>query len=37
MYLYCTVGELSQRMQIPGNVWVDVWHSARPVCTCIVL
>ena len=25
------VGELSQRMQIPGNVWVDVWQSARPV------
>ena len=24
-------GELSQRMQIPGNVWVDVWQSARPV------
>ena len=24
-------GKLSQRMQIPGNMWVEVWHSARPV------
>jgi len=24
-------GELSQRMQIAGNVWVEVWQSARPV------
>ncbi|KAL8588274.1 hypothetical protein ACOMHN_008577 [Nucella lapillus] len=22
-------GRLSQRMQIPGNMWVEVWHSAR--------
>ena len=27
----CVTGELSQRMRIPGNVWVDVWQSARPV------
>nr|KAG5694651.1 hypothetical protein BaRGS_003929 [Batillaria attramentaria] len=24
-------GRLSQRMQIPGNMWVEVWQSARPV------
>ncbi|XP_076435585.1 rab3 GTPase-activating protein catalytic subunit-like [Babylonia areolata] len=24
-------GRLSQRMQIPGNVWVEVWQSARHV------
>ena len=24
-------GQLSQRMQIPGNVWAEVWQSARPV------
>ncbi|GFN74143.1 hypothetical protein PoB_000064900 [Plakobranchus ocellatus] len=24
-------GRLSQRMQIPGNVWVEAWQSARPV------
>lgn len=24
-------GQLSQRMQIPGNMWVEVWQSARPV------
>ncbi|RUS82511.1 hypothetical protein EGW08_009725 [Elysia chlorotica] len=24
-------GRLSQRMQIPGNMWVEAWHSARPV------
>ncbi|XP_060585547.1 rab3 GTPase-activating protein catalytic subunit-like [Ruditapes philippinarum] len=24
-------GHLSQRMQIPGNVWVEVWQTARPV------
>ncbi|XP_046346291.1 rab3 GTPase-activating protein catalytic subunit-like [Haliotis rufescens] len=24
-------GCLSQRMQIPGNMWVEVWQSARPV------
>ena len=29
--LMMVAGELSQRMQIPGNVWVDVWQSARPV------
>jgi len=28
--VHCT-GELSQRMQIPGNVWVEVWNSARPL------
>jgi Rab3 GTPase-activating protein catalytic subunit len=25
------LGELSQRMQIPGNMWLEVWQSARPV------
>lgn len=24
-------GQLSHRMQIPGNMWVEVWQSARPV------
>ena len=24
-------GKLSQRMQIPGNMWVEAWQSARPV------
>lgn len=24
-------GQLSQRMQIPGNMWVEVWQSARHV------
>ncbi|XP_013395929.1 rab3 GTPase-activating protein catalytic subunit-like [Lingula anatina] len=24
-------GQLSQRMQIPGNMWVEVWHNAKPV------
>eukprot|EP00918_Siedleckia_nematoides_P075131 GHVU01164295.1.p1 GENE.GHVU01164295.1~~GHVU01164295.1.p1 ORF type:complete len:938 (+),score=116.09 GHVU01164295.1:61-2814(+) len=24
-------GQLSPRMQIPGNMWVEVWQSARPV------
>lgn len=24
-------GHLSQRMQIPGNMWVEVWQTARPV------
>ncbi|KAI0217388.1 Rab3 GTPase-activating protein catalytic subunit [Lamellibrachia satsuma] len=24
-------GQLSQRMQIPGNMWVEVWQSAKPV------
>ncbi|KAL4221433.1 Rab3 GTPase-activating protein catalytic subunit [Mactra antiquata] len=26
-----TEGHLSQRMQIPGNMWVEVWQTARPV------
>lgn len=25
------LGSLSQRMQIPGNMWVEVWQSAKPV------
>jgi Rab3 GTPase-activating protein catalytic subunit len=25
------LGELSARMQIPGNMWSEVWHSARPI------
>ncbi|KAK3589406.1 hypothetical protein CHS0354_020737 [Potamilus streckersoni] len=24
-------GHLSQRMEIPGNMWVEVWQTARPV------
>lgn len=24
-------GHLSLRMQIPGNLWTEVWHSAKPV------
>ncbi|CAG5116376.1 unnamed protein product [Candidula unifasciata] len=24
-------GHLSQRMQIPGNMWVEAWQSAKPV------
>ena len=24
-------GQLSQRMQIPGNMWVEVWQSAKPI------
>ena len=24
-------GQLSQRMQIPGNMWLEVWQSAKPV------
>lgn len=24
-------GRLSQRMQIPGNMWVEAWQSAKPV------
>ncbi|XP_074642793.1 rab3 GTPase-activating protein catalytic subunit-like isoform X2 [Tubulanus polymorphus] len=24
-------GQLSQRMQIAGNMWVEVWHSAKPL------
>ncbi|XP_065051656.1 rab3 GTPase-activating protein catalytic subunit-like [Rhopilema esculentum] len=24
-------GHLSVRMQIPGNIWLDTWHSAKPV------
>lgn len=24
-------GQLSQRMQIPGNMWLEVWQSARPI------
>ena len=24
-------GQLSQRMQIPGNMWVEVWQNAKPV------
>jgi Rab3 GTPase-activating protein catalytic subunit len=23
--------ELSARMKIPGNMWIEVWSSARPV------
>ncbi|XP_052812233.1 rab3 GTPase-activating protein catalytic subunit-like isoform X2 [Mya arenaria] len=26
-----TEGQLSVRMQIPGNMWVEVWQTARPV------
>ena len=26
-----THGQLSARMQIPGNMWVEVWHSAKAV------
>lgn len=26
-----TKGQLSQRMQIPGNTWFEVWESAKPV------
>lgn len=25
------IGHLSQRMIIPGNIWVDAWDGARPV------
>ena len=31
MVLLCVTGQLSQRMQIPGNMWVEVWQSAKPV------
>ena len=24
-------GQLSQRMQIPGNMWLEVWQSAQPI------
>ena len=24
-------GQLSQRMQIPGNMWVEVWQTAKPI------
>ena len=24
--------ELSHRMKIPGNVWVEIWNTAKPVC-----
>ena len=24
-------GHLSLRMQIPGNMWVEVWQTSRPV------
>ncbi|XP_064646210.1 rab3 GTPase-activating protein catalytic subunit-like [Lineus longissimus] len=24
-------GQLSSRMQIPGNMWVDVWQTAKPI------
>lgn len=24
-------GELSARMKIPGNMWVEVWETAKPI------
>lgn len=25
------MGELSARMKVPGNLWIDVWSTAQPV------
>ena len=30
-YEHICAGELSQRMQIPGNMWLEVWQNAKPV------
>lgn len=29
--IFCNVGHLSTRMQIPGNIWTEAWQSAKPV------
>ena len=30
-FSFVSTGHLSLRMQIPGNMWVEVWQTARPV------
>ena len=30
-FIFLCVGQLSQRMQLPGNMWSEVWQSARSV------
>lgn len=25
------MGELSARMKVPGNLWIEVWSTAQPV------
>lgn len=34
VYNYVLVGKLSHRMQLPGNMWKEVWDTSIPVPAC---